>query len=207
MNISFTPLTRYYTFTGKQAAQKLKDERVADTFEKKKDDIHEKISDKRQIDNFVEFYLGIEDEDSRKMLRYCLEDDEERYGDILDKLDEAEGIDRNIKEKRSFTRKLLDFMMLSEFFDIDARWEAAELAKLPFFDDENNKYAQDILLELAAPYMELINSINEENEEKEAEKTNTNAAALDGAITNYKPKKLGVFKRAAALFTTKMPAK
>ncbi len=49
------------------------------------------------------------------MLRYCLEDDEERYGDILDKLDEAEGIDRNIKEKRSFTRKLLDFMMLSEF--------------------------------------------------------------------------------------------
>ena len=70
MNISFTPLTRYYTFTGKQAAQKLKDERVADTFEKKKDDIHEKISDKRQIDNFVEFYLGIEDEDSRKMLRY-----------------------------------------------------------------------------------------------------------------------------------------
>ena len=50
------------------------------------------------------------------MLRYCLEDDEERYGDILDKLDEAEGIDRNIKEKRSFTRKLLDFMMLSEFF-------------------------------------------------------------------------------------------
>ena len=65
------------------------------------------------------------------MLRYCLEDDEERYGDILDKLDEAEGIDRNIKEKRSFTRKLLDFMMLSEFFDIDARWEAAELTKLP----------------------------------------------------------------------------
>lgn len=207
MNISFTPLTRYYTFTGKQAAQKLKDERVADTFEKKKDDVPEKISDKRQINNFVEFYLGIEDEDSRKMLRYCLEDDEERYGDILDKLDEAEGIDRNIKEKRGFTRKLLDFMMLPEFFDIDARWEAAELAKLPFFDDENNKYVQDILLELAAPYMELINSINEENEEKEAEKTNTNAAAQDGAITNYKPKKLGVFKRAAALFTTKMPAK
>ena len=43
MNISFTPLTRYYTFTGKQAAQKLKDERVADTFEKKKDDIHRHV--------------------------------------------------------------------------------------------------------------------------------------------------------------------
>ena len=64
---------------------------------------------KRQIDNFVEFYLGIEDEDSRKMLRYCLEDDEERYGDILDKLDEAEGIDRNIKRKEKFYKKIIRF--------------------------------------------------------------------------------------------------
>lgn len=202
MNISFTPLTGYYTFTGKQVAQKPKDEYTADTFEKKKDDIPEKISDKTQINNFAEFYLSIEDEDSRKMIRYCLQDNEERYGEILDKLDEAEGIDRNAKEKKSFARKFLDLMLLPKFFDIDARDEAAELAKLPFFDDGKNKDTLDILLELATPPIEERNEQDIEEEIKNADVTMDITNDIK-EVCKPKPDKVGILRRAVTLISIK----